>query len=141
MYIETERQTVLNDDGTTWKPSVPHKQFIRLVTELFDLKDYDPNNYSYGYQFYEYLMKNYPQELKKMKLHKDYLRYGIMEYDETNPNLVSNYKYLFIDNDQIKDPTRQFKTTLIKGFKYDPAIQTPGPLYQKAKELILKGIE
>src|ERR1700741_1675521 len=92
LYLETEWNTVMSEDGTRkWRPEIPYKQFVRLASEIFEVPANEPNDY-YSYQFYEYIMKNYYDQFKKMKLHKDYMRIGVGDYDESNPNLVANYK-------------------------------------------------
>lgn len=141
LYLETEWATVMSQDGMgKWRPEVPYKQFVRLATEIFEVPANEPDDY-YRYQFYEYVMKNYYSDFKKFKLHKDWMRLGVGEYDAKNPAYVANYEGMFKDRNGIKDPSWQFETILIKGFKYDPNFKKPGPNWAKAEKLMIKGIE
>ena len=134
VWVETESSTVFQDNTNNWKPEIPYKHFVRLYSEIIEVS----NDYYVREQFYEYLVKNYLSELKKMKLHKDFVRMGISDYDAANPNLVNNYKWLYEFQ-----PTAswQYEAILIKGFKYNPNNKGPYPLLDKAKKLIVEGKE
>lgn len=141
LYLETDWNTVMSQDGMRkWRPEVPYKQFVRLATEIFEVPANEPNIY-YRYQFYEHVMKYYYNDFKKLKLHNGFMLLGIGEYDPGNPNKVSNYELMFKPDSKIKEPSWQHETILIKGFKYDPNFQKPGPNWQKAERLMIKGIE
>lgn len=134
LWIETENNTVFQYNTNTWKPEIPYKHFVRLISEVIEV----PNDYYNREQFYEYVMKNYLSELKKMKLHKDVARMSIGLYDDNNPRAAHDYKYLF---EPMEHSSWQFETILIKGFKYDSNKKGPWPLLEKAKKLVVEGKE
>ncbi|MEI9955278.1 MAG: hypothetical protein WDM90_02995 [Ferruginibacter sp.] len=80
VWIETEHNTVFQSGTNNWKPEIPYKHFVRLISEVMEV----PDDYYVREQFYEYIMKNYPSELKKMKLHKDFARMSTGLYDDNN---------------------------------------------------------
>lgn len=134
VWVETESSTVFKNNTFDWKPEIPYKHFVRLYSEIIEV----PNDYYVREQFYEYLVKNNLSELKKMKLHKDFIRMGIADYDAANPNTVNNYKGLY---ESQPGASWQYEAILIKGFKYNPNNKGPYPLLDKAKKLIVEGKE
>lgn len=116
---------------------MPYKNFVRFVSEIIDVPTEDGGSYL-RVQFYEYLMKNYLTDFKKMKLHEDYPRASVREHKSDNASMVRDYEYLFEKQEKV---SWHYETILVKGFKYDPLKKTPGPLYEKAEELLVKGVE
>jgi hypothetical protein len=135
VYVETESSAVFEPGTFKWKAIVPYKSFVRFVSEIIDVAE--PADYL-RVQFYEHLVKNYGSDFKKMKLHKDYPRASVWDYNGNNANDVRQYK-LFFEKDE--KASWQYETILVKGFKYDAAKKTPGPLFTKAEKLLVKGIE
>lgn len=137
VYIQTHHSVVFENGTFNWKAKVPYKNFVRFVSEIIDVpKDDDGSNIRL--QFYEYLMKNYLSDFKKMKLHEDYPRASVWEYKSDNKSMVRDYEYLFEKQEKV---SWNYETILVKGFKYDAAKKSPSPLYAKAEKLLVKGIE
>ena len=134
VWLETESNTVFQSGTNNWKPEVPYKHFVRLISEVMEV----PDDYYVREQFYEYIMKNYLSELKKMKLHKDFVRMSWAFYDNNYQRAEHDYKLLF---EPVENASWQFETTLIKGFKYNPNNKGPWPLFDKAKKLVVEGKE
>jgi len=134
VWIETESSTVFQYNTNNWKPEIPYKHFVRLISEVMEV----PDDYYVREQFYAYIMKNYLPELKKMKLHKDVARMSIGLYDDNYGRAAIDYKSLF---EPVATASWQFETILIKGFKYDPNNKGPWPLFDKAKKLVVEGKE
>ena len=132
-YIETESNYVFKYNTFEWKAEVPYKHFVRLVSEVIEV----PNEYYIREQFYEYVVKNYLPDFKKMKLHKDFVRISIYDYDNTNqPEEGYSYKQLFKEQPR---SSWQYEAILIKGFKYNPTNKGPWPLLSKAKKILVEG--
>ncbi|HTE01010.1 MAG TPA: hypothetical protein VK668_17080 [Mucilaginibacter sp.] len=132
VWVETEASTVFLPGTQDWKPQVPYKHFVRLISEVMEV----PDDYYVREQFYEYLVKNYLTDLNKMKLHKDYVRMGVGDYSDSNPLAERDYKLMF---QPVERASWQFETILIKGFKYNPAKKTPGPLFDRARKIVMEG--
>jgi len=74
-----------------------------------------------------------------MKLHKDFVRISIYDYDNTNqPEEGYSYKQLFKEQPR---SSWQYEAILIKGFKYNPQNKGPWPLLAKAKKILVEGKE
>ena len=135
VWVETENNTVFQYNTNNWKPEIPYKHFVRLISEVIEV----PNDYYIREQFYEYIMKNYLPELKKMKLHKDFIRMSSSAmYADFGQQQQREYKLLF---EPMEHSSWQFETILIKGFKYDPTKKGPWPLLEKAKKIVVEGKE
>ena len=137
IYINTDSYSVFESGTFNWKANVPYKNFVRFVSELVDVAEGDYAQ-TMPMQFYEYLVKNYLPDFKKMKLHNTSALASVWDYDSENPNLVRNYEHLF---EKEEHSSWQYETILVKGFKYDPKKTTSGPLYEKAKSIMIKGVE
>lgn len=137
VYVSTDSYTVFESGTINWKAKVPYKNFVRFVSEIVDVPqgDYAQNMRT---QFYEYLVKNYLNDFKKMKLHNEVARASLNDYDSNNPNLVRSYESLF---EKLEKSSWQYEIILVKGFKYDPKKTTSGPLFEKAKNILIKGVE
>ena len=134
VWVETESDHVFEYGTQNWKPQVPYKHFVRLISEVLEVPD---ENYLRE-QFYEYIMKNYASDLKKLRLHKSYSRMSMGYYDNGYGRAEKDYRALF---EPVEKASWQFETILIEGFKYDPTKKIGGALYQKAEKLVVMGIE
>lgn len=135
IWLETEPSTVFENNTDNWKSNVPYKHFVRLISEVMEIED--PGDDQLRQQFYEYLMKNYAGDLKKMKLHKDFARMSWGYYDENNGRAENDYRALF---EPMEHSSWQYESIPVKNFKFDPK-KKAGPLYKKAEQLVVMGIE
>ncbi|MEF9957918.1 MAG: hypothetical protein RSA22_05635 [Acinetobacter sp.] len=141
LTIETHDNFVSTGTYNSFKPTIPYKQKVRLISEIFAFpKEWNPVAESeLNRQFLKYVMNNYLKEFNKLRLHQ---QGGItvgrnVIYSQIN---IDDYNRMSINPPEVKYP---IDIVLIKGFKYvepnklDTIDIRTDPIFMKANEIIL----